>query len=848
MVILTNRRALIAMVVGLVILGGCGLWLVTRDAGQRAARESATSTTSTTRAASPAASTEGPTTGDTTSDSIPVIGSRSTPTAPTSTALEAEDSTDGDVGPGDGAPTTEPPRPESPTTTIPGSPPTTTPPPERTPAATLHPGGRVRVLGSDFKANSNVRLELHSDPVVLDEVTADASGDVDEVVQIPGDAPPGEHDVVIIGVDPNDQPRTITIPIDLIVQTAGRVTRLSGTIVNANGDAVDRVVINAYRIDGSASSQGESDANGNFSFDVPTGIIRVKFWWGGWVDPNSYDHAHLHLPREWSVEIPTVDFSAPTTWNIQLPPTIPIEVRLPVGEEGGIIVRSAYTDRWGYENDPISSTIAISETVTGVVRMGDTQGQSWNGSPAIIDVFPVDSVVRIFEVLRFGGDSGIGLNDVDLSVPRSLTLVTSNPPVRVWFLLTDSNSEITSISAINRTNATQSSSNGPTIWLEVGQSYDITVVGLTDGTEWQDSFSNRGFADNWNETVIVPSHRPSLNLQASVTVAPGVHFDSSTLAITTTIAFSDDAYLPVEMGLTAIENLLPGFSCPRGIPLRCVATTNGTSSSVSFPDLVDKIDSVTVLAQAMSTSGVLLKDSAFIAWNDIPATIAHPIDLELNNPGYTPTGGTIAGQVVNSLGGVGRTRILYRLASGAVSPLNGFESDADGVFSIPVPINPSQVVIQGEGNIDPSRGVPRLWSLVVPTNVFDLGVFTLPEPEIISIQVLSPLGFPIPGVRIGEIPSLSSHQTLVSSTGINGLLFNGNCPDYLQYECLGSTDPNSETTDSYGIARLRRFAGTTMGKLHLIIPASGPNAASELTVDPTTLSGGVATVVVPGRL
>ena len=59
---------------------------------------------------------------------------------------------------------------------------------------------------------------------------------------------------------------------------------------------------------------------------------------------------------------------------------------------------------------------------------------------------------------------------------------------------------------------------------------------------------------------------------------------------------------------------------------------------------------------------------------------------------------------------------------------------------------------------------------------------------------------------------------------------------------------SSVVTDQYGIAQLSRFNLQRLGRLHLSIPASGPNSAMNLTIDSATLGGGSATLVVPNRL
>lgn len=720
------------------------------------------------------------------------------------------------------------------------------PPPTRTPAATLHPGGVVRIVGSGFRPGATVRLELHSEPVLLEELPAEGDGSIDTVVQIPGDAPPGEHDLVLIGPAPDGESRTITIPIDLIVQMAGRVTKLSGTIINSRGEGVRQVLISSTRIDGSSSAQGQTNEDGTFSVDVPTGINTVRFSWGGWVD--SGWRQQLSLPREWSLDVASVDFAEPTEWNIQLPATVQLTVELPNNEAGFVGFDAAFPSRWNVETDPISSEIAIADSVIGAVRMGYDEGYAPAGVGAIFDIFPLTSAARIFKMSGGGDNAGVGLNNVDVSSTRTIRLVPCEAPVQIWFLLSDSNSEITSVSATRNSDQNIRTVPGPTIWIDGGVSFDIDVEGTTDGVQWHETFTNQSFLHEWNKTLRIPSHRQVTTFETTVVVPGGASVDASTIATDATVLFRPDAYLGEESTDTAIEGLLPGFTCIREVPIRCTASQSGTTSTFAIPNLGPKFDQITFTGKFTLTNGVIVRASESFENDDFVPGATFDVSLAPTvDPSLVPTSGSISGQLINSIGGVGRTRILYRLASGATSPTNGFDSEADGSFSLPVAINPDQIVIQGESNIDPSRGVPTNWTLVVPTHSFDLGVFTLPDVSTTSIQVLGPLGFPIPGVRIAEERSDSPSQTLLSSTGVTGYLYNGHCPDFYRYICLMNTTPSSATTDQNGIAHLVRFDLQTLGRLHLWIPASGPNAAAELVVDAASLSGGTAKIIVPDR-
>ena len=70
-------------------------------------------------------------------------------------------------------------------------------------ADAVRPGGKVTVRARGFAPSSDVRVELHSDPVLLETPTASAEGAVELEVTIPEDTPAGDHEIVVAGVDPD---------------------------------------------------------------------------------------------------------------------------------------------------------------------------------------------------------------------------------------------------------------------------------------------------------------------------------------------------------------------------------------------------------------------------------------------------------------------------------------------------------------------------------------------------------------------------------------------------------------------------------------------------------------------
>ncbi|WP_159599472.1 hypothetical protein [Agromyces humi] len=102
----------------------------------------------------------------------------------------------GGENPGGENPGTENPGTENPGTENPGA---EAPKPANTvPAADAVAGEDFRVTGSGFKANEVVKVYLHSDPILLGELTADADGKIDGYVKIPANAPAGEHHIVLV--------------------------------------------------------------------------------------------------------------------------------------------------------------------------------------------------------------------------------------------------------------------------------------------------------------------------------------------------------------------------------------------------------------------------------------------------------------------------------------------------------------------------------------------------------------------------------------------------------------------------------------------------------------------------
>jgi hypothetical protein len=90
-------------------------------------------------------------------------------------------------------------------------------------------GGAITVSGGGFAAATPLTIELHSTPVVLGTTTSDASGNYAATVVIPADTPAGAHELVVSGLDPDGQPRSVSVAITVLAAT-GTVAVQPGTV------------------------------------------------------------------------------------------------------------------------------------------------------------------------------------------------------------------------------------------------------------------------------------------------------------------------------------------------------------------------------------------------------------------------------------------------------------------------------------------------------------------------------------------------------------------------------------------------------------------------------------------
>lgn len=65
--------------------------------------------------------------------------------------------------------------------------------------STVAPGEDVTISGSGFASGANVTITIESDPVVLGSTTADATGTIAAVIEIPASIPAGSHTLKATG-------------------------------------------------------------------------------------------------------------------------------------------------------------------------------------------------------------------------------------------------------------------------------------------------------------------------------------------------------------------------------------------------------------------------------------------------------------------------------------------------------------------------------------------------------------------------------------------------------------------------------------------------------------------------
>jgi len=85
--------------------------------------------------------------------------------------------------------------------------------------STVAPGGVITVTSTGWKPSGQVALTLHSTPVALGTLTADANGKVSGQFTLPADTAVGSHTVELTGTDPQSTARTVDLTVTVATAT-----------------------------------------------------------------------------------------------------------------------------------------------------------------------------------------------------------------------------------------------------------------------------------------------------------------------------------------------------------------------------------------------------------------------------------------------------------------------------------------------------------------------------------------------------------------------------------------------------------------------------------------------------
>lgn len=86
------------------------------------------------------------------------------------------------------------------------------------PPEPLAPGSVFTVTAIGFKPNTLVQAFLQSEPVLVGEEMADADGKVIFQITVPLDFPPGDHSLILLGLNPDNSERRLIEPLSVVSQ------------------------------------------------------------------------------------------------------------------------------------------------------------------------------------------------------------------------------------------------------------------------------------------------------------------------------------------------------------------------------------------------------------------------------------------------------------------------------------------------------------------------------------------------------------------------------------------------------------------------------------------------------
>ena len=97
---------------------------------------------------------------------------------------------------------------------------------------TLAPGDQVTVSGENWRPNSDVKVRLVPEQILLATVTTDAQGSFSTVVTIPDDIRPGPHKIVCTGRGRRGGVRVLGTNITILGETVPAGTAFTGATSN----------------------------------------------------------------------------------------------------------------------------------------------------------------------------------------------------------------------------------------------------------------------------------------------------------------------------------------------------------------------------------------------------------------------------------------------------------------------------------------------------------------------------------------------------------------------------------------------------------------------------------------
>jgi hypothetical protein len=692
----------------------------------------------------------------------------------------------------------------------------------------LHPGGSTQLTASGYKPGSQLVIEIRSEPIVLETVTVTETGTVTIDIQIPSGLEPGNHTLVLIGIDSSNAAKTQSIPISVIT-TAGLTVPFTGRVTTKSGQGVPELFITATKLDGSGSANGRSDSSGNFNVNIPTGVSKIQIWWTEWSDSQIYAR-NLRIPASWSYTVNSIDVSQAINWNLVLPDTRTVTVSIDNNALAGYVTMQSTPSGVNAGLDPLSSTFEISPGISGQLRQGTISGRyTVVGTPAVYDIFPVANFARISVTTSMYSGNGFGfmpgVSNLNLSetatvlipydfVPLTLNVNSGGRTV---------NSGPLSIIANDSSFDSNGSASDGTYLVPRNVPFRFTLFGAQSRSGGSVGVPNGPFPPSWSlksETITATSAL-TINLTLPETIDINV---SSTYPIssgTGLFMVSDTASRAISVPYTGgTAELKNGPSESQQTGGHFYLFNNGTN-----------LETVTVLVQgqvAISTGSgsrnVNSRSTTSLNLSGVPASSSQSVSVDLSiSDEFRLT-------ILNNAG----TPVGITSFAGSNSTTGGMtfgDSDANGLITALANTGVDKISVSGSTNISSSLGLPPFWYLQIDggclLNCPNYGVFRLPQVQTVRIKLLDAFGLPISGAQVSEILSMnvSDSATVTSDLGIVGHLYNGGCNT--SFGCVkpwnGFNPAATFNTDANGFVDLIRFNTGPIGQLYLNLPGQGSN-------------------------